>query len=92
MSMPGTTISSLTCWMARSASPLTSFSAVNPAGMIVAFARMASAIPSRSISPAKQLLQIRTRALDGTLRLLFERWYPGLSNDNVAGSDQTAAA
>ena len=27
---------------------------------------------------AHLLLQIRTRALDGTLRPLFERWYPGL--------------
>lgn len=41
---------------------------------------------------AHLLLQTRTRALDGTLRPLFERWYPGLSNDNVAGSGQAAAA
>ena len=41
---------------------------------------------------AHLLLQTRTRALDGTLRPLFERWYPGLSNDNVAGSGQKAAA
>lgn len=41
---------------------------------------------------AHLLLQARTRALDGTLRPLFERWYPGLANDNVAGADQAAAA
>lgn len=38
------------------------------------------------------LLQTRTRALDGTLRPLFERWYPGLANDNAAGAAQAAAA
>ena len=38
---------------------------------------------------AHLLLQIRTRALDGTLRPLFEKWYPGLVNDN---SDALAAA
>ncbi|UEM24368.1 ISKra4 family transposase (plasmid) [Skermanella mucosa] len=32
---------------------------------------------------AHQLLQTRTKALDGTLRDLFTRWYPGMSvNDN----------
>jgi hypothetical protein len=31
---------------------------------------------------AHLLLQIRTRSLDGTLRPLFERWHPGLANDN----------
>jgi hypothetical protein len=41
---------------------------------------------------AHLLLQIRTRALDGTLRLLFERWYPGLANDNEADADQATAA
>jgi hypothetical protein len=36
---------------------------------------------------AHLLLQIRTRALDGTLRPLFEQWYPGLADDNSpAGS------
>jgi hypothetical protein len=39
---------------------------------------------------AHLLLQIRTRALDGTLRPLFEKWYPGLANDNSAA--QAAAA
>ncbi len=41
---------------------------------------------------AHLLLQTRTRALDGTLRPLFERWYPGLSNGHQATSDQAAAA
>lgn len=41
---------------------------------------------------AHLLLQTRTRALDGTLRPLFERWYPGLANDNTAGTAQVAAA
>jgi hypothetical protein len=39
---------------------------------------------------AHLLLQIRTRTLDGTLRPLFEKWYPGLANDNSAA--QAAAA
>lgn len=39
---------------------------------------------------AHLLLQTRTRALDRTLRPLFERWYPGLANDNASG--QRAAA
>jgi hypothetical protein len=38
------------------------------------------------------LLQTRTRVLDGTLRPLFERWYPGLANDNAAADVQAAAA
>ena len=38
---------------------------------------------------AHLLLQTRTRTLDGTLRPLFERWYPGLANDNT---DQVTAA
>jgi hypothetical protein len=40
---------------------------------------------------AHLLLQIRRRALDGTLRPLFERWYPGLANDD-ATTVQAAAA
>ena len=39
---------------------------------------------------AHLLLQTRTRALDGTLRPLFERWYPGLANDNAADTEQAA--
>ena len=39
---------------------------------------------------AHLLLQTRTRTLDGTLRPLFERWYPGLANDNT--EQVTAAA
>jgi len=41
---------------------------------------------------AHLLLQTRTRALDGTLRPLFERWHPGLANDNPASAGQAAAA
>ncbi|MDQ2802930.1 MAG: ISKra4 family transposase [Pseudomonadota bacterium] len=41
---------------------------------------------------ARLLLQTRTRALDGTLRPLFERWHPGLANDNPASAGQTATA
>ena len=37
-------------------------------------------------------LQTRTRALDGTLRSLFEEWYPGLANDNAAEAAQAEAA
>ena len=28
----------------------------------------------------------------GTLRAMFERWYPGLANDNAANTDRAAAA
>ena len=41
---------------------------------------------------AHLLLQTRTRALDGTLRPLFEQRYPGLANDNGAAPNQAAAA
>jgi hypothetical protein len=41
---------------------------------------------------AHLLLQARTRALDGTLRAMFERWYPGLANDNAAITDRAVAA
>ena len=41
---------------------------------------------------AHLLLQNRTRTLDGTLRPLFERWYPGLANDNGNEVAQTDAA
>jgi hypothetical protein len=41
---------------------------------------------------AHLLLQARTRTLDGTLRPLFERWYPGLANDNAAGASRAVAA
>jgi hypothetical protein len=41
---------------------------------------------------AHLLLQLRTRALDGTLRPLFEKWYPGLANDNSAADAQAIAA
>jgi len=32
---------------------------------------------------AHLLLQTRTRTLDGTLRSMFERWHPGLANDDI---------
>jgi hypothetical protein len=41
---------------------------------------------------AHLLLQTRTHALDGTLRTMFERWYPGLANDNAVNTDRAAAA
>jgi len=41
---------------------------------------------------AHLLLQTRTRTLDGTLRPLFERWYPGLANDNGNEAAQADAA
>ena len=41
---------------------------------------------------AHLLLQTRTRALDGTLRTLFEKWYPCLANDNSVDSAQAVAA
>ncbi len=40
---------------------------------------------------AHLLLQTRTRALDGTLRHLFEGWYPSLANNNAVNSQQVAA-
>ena len=40
---------------------------------------------------AHLLLQTRTRALDGTLRSLFERWYPDLANDNATQAKRDAA-
>lgn len=33
---------------------------------------------------AHLLLQTRTRTLDGSLRSLFERWFPGMANDSAA--------
>jgi len=41
---------------------------------------------------AHLLLQTRTRALDGTLRPLFEKWYPGLANDNSPAAAHAVAA
>ncbi len=37
-------------------------------------------------------LLLQTRTLDGTLRPLFERWYPGLANDTPASAGQAAVA
>lgn len=33
---------------------------------------------------APLLLQTRTRTLDGSLRVLFERWFPGMATDGAA--------
>jgi hypothetical protein len=41
---------------------------------------------------AHLLLQTRTGALDGTLRPLFEKSYPGLANDNSAETAQAEGA
>ena len=41
---------------------------------------------------AHLLLQTRTRALDGTLRAMFKRCYPGLANDNAPNPKRAAAA
>ena len=41
---------------------------------------------------AHLLLQTRTRTLDGTLRPLFERWHPGLANDNPATANRANVA
>lgn len=41
---------------------------------------------------AHRLVQIRTRALDGTLQSLFGQWYPGLANDNSPAAPQAVAA
>ena len=40
---------------------------------------------------AHLLLQTRTRALDGTLRPQFERWYPGLAANDGAATVAAAA-
>ncbi|MDD2862606.1 MAG: ISKra4 family transposase [Acidiphilium sp.] len=41
---------------------------------------------------AHLLLQTRTRTLDGTLRSTFERWHPGMANDNGGHADHAAVA
>jgi hypothetical protein len=40
---------------------------------------------------AHLLLQTRTRALDGTLRPQFERWYPGLADNDAQEAVRAAA-
>jgi hypothetical protein len=39
---------------------------------------------------AHLLLQTRIQVLDGTLRPLFEKWYPGLASDNSVEEAQAA--
>ncbi len=41
---------------------------------------------------AHLLLQTRTQTLDGSLRSTFEKWYPGMANDNHEPSNNSAAA
>ena len=41
---------------------------------------------------AHLLLQTRTRTLDGTLRAMFEHWYPGLANDDGVNAERAVAA
>ena len=41
---------------------------------------------------AHMLLQIRTRTLDGTLRDLFDGWYPQSAANDDRPSDQADAA
>ena len=40
---------------------------------------------------AHLLLQTRTQPLDGSLRSTFEKWYPGMANDNHEPSNNSAA-
>ncbi|WP_341992898.1 ISKra4 family transposase [Azorhizobium sp. AG788] len=40
---------------------------------------------------AHHLLQVRTRTLDGTLRPVFESWYPGLAANDHSSAEQIAA-
>jgi hypothetical protein len=35
---------------------------------------------------------MRTQTLDGSLRPTFEKWYPGMANDNQNSADKRAAA
>lgn len=41
---------------------------------------------------AHRLLQTRTRTLDGSLRSLFGRWYPGMAVDPEAETEAPLAA
>ncbi|WFU07222.1 ISKra4 family transposase (plasmid) [Rhizobium sp. CB3171] len=41
---------------------------------------------------AHLLLQTRAQALDGSLRSTFQKWYPGMTNDNHDGAEKQAAA
>lgn len=41
---------------------------------------------------AHLLLQTRTQTLDGSLRQTFEKWYPGMTNDNQNPASRPAAA
>jgi hypothetical protein len=41
---------------------------------------------------AHLLLQTRTKTLDGSLRLTFEEWYPGMANDNYDRNEKRPTA
>ncbi len=41
---------------------------------------------------AHLLLQTRTQTLDGSLRATFDKWYPGMANDNQDSASKQAAA
>jgi len=41
---------------------------------------------------AHLLLQTRTQTLDGSLRSTFEKWYPGMANDNHEPGNNSVAA
>jgi hypothetical protein len=73
---------------------------LGPAGKRAQLRKLYNAVISKRFAKRQQmqwtprgahlLLQARTRALDGTLWPLFERWYPGLANDNAADVEQAA--
>jgi hypothetical protein len=46
--------------------------------------------PEDAVDASAHLL-LQTRALDGTLRPQFERWYPGLAGGNVTEQMRAAA-
>jgi hypothetical protein len=41
---------------------------------------------------AHLLLQTRTQTLDGSLRSTFEKWYPGMANDNLNTAEEPMTA
>jgi hypothetical protein len=73
-------------------------------GLAARFTRLRSGLPAADprvvltavLADATNLgltrMQTRTRTLDGTLRAMFERWYPGLANDNAINTERAAAA
>lgn len=41
---------------------------------------------------AHLLLQTRTQTLDGSLRSAFEKWYPGVANDDLKAVEERTVA